>query len=107
VFKLVTTFFALKGYHEEGFIYLQYAIERTLTKMLLNSSETEAGMNMSDYNENIAVKIQRFPYPGYIDDKYLFALQAWLPLIMLLSFIYPVMNITKQIVYEKQIRLKV
>jgi len=52
------------------------------------------------------LRLQRFPYPPYIEDKYLFALQAWLPLLMMLSFVYPVINITKSIVYEKEKRLK-
>jgi ATP-binding cassette subfamily A (ABC1) protein 3 len=61
---------------------------------------------MEVYNK-YDIKLQRFPYPAFIDDKFLFALQGWLPLIILLSFIYPVINITKSVVYEKEKRLKV
>lgn len=53
------------------------------------------------------IKLQRYPYPPYLEDKYLFALQAWLPLLIMLSFIYPAINITKSVVYEKEKRLKV
>ncbi|ODN05940.1 ATP-binding cassette sub-family A member 3 [Orchesella cincta] len=89
----------LPGYSDEGFLYLQYAIDRTITRELLDKSE------IANY-DNYDIKLQRFPYGPYYDDKYLFALQGWLPLIIMLSFVYPVINITKSIVYEKEKRLK-
>ncbi|XP_035705489.1 ATP-binding cassette sub-family A member 3 isoform X2 [Folsomia candida] len=89
----------LPGYHEEGFLYLQYAIDRTLTREFLNSSELE---NYNKYD----IRLQRYPYPSFIDDKYILALQGWLPLIIMMSFIYPAINIAKSIVYEKETRLK-
>lgn len=55
----------------------------------------------------VNVAMGRMPYPPYIDDKYLVALQAWLPLILLLSYLYPAVNIVKNIVYEKEKKLKV
>lgn len=72
----------------------------TLTKMLINSTDLE------EY-ENYDIRLQRFPYPPYLEDKYLFALQVWLPLLIMLSFIYPALNITKSVVYEKEKKLKV
>lgn len=92
--------FVFAGYAEEGFLYLQNAIDRTITRELLDESE------VGKY-EKYDIKLQRFPYGPYYDDKYLFALQAWLPMIIMLSYIYPVINITKSIVYEKEKRLKV
>jgi len=68
--------------------------------MFLNPADLVA------YNE-LDVRIQRFPYPPYLEDKYLFALQVWLPLLIMLSFIYPALNITKSVVYEKEKKLKV
>jgi ATP-binding cassette subfamily A (ABC1) protein 3 len=46
------------------------------------------------------------PYPKYIDDVFLVALQNFLPLILVFSFIYSVINITKSIAHEKEKRLK-
>lgn len=51
--------------------------------------------------------MQRMPYPKYIDDKYLVALQSWLPFVLLISYIYPAINIVKSVVYEKEKKLKV
>ena len=68
------------------------------------SEGTDTEYNLED---EFDVNMRRYPYPPYIDDKFLIALQGWLPLIFLLSFIYPVINISKSIVYEKEKRLKV
>ncbi|CAL8074946.1 unnamed protein product [Orchesella dallaii] len=88
----------LPGYQDEGFLYLQHAVDRTLIQMILNDSTTDS--------KRYDIKLQRFPYPGYIDDKYLFGLQAFLPLLLILSMLFPVLHITKGIVYEKEKRLK-
>lgn len=90
------------GYFEEGFLYLQYALDSSITKILLKDNET----SLQEF-EDLDIKLQRFPYPPYIDDKYLFALQAFLPILMMLSFIYPAINITKSVCHEKEKRLKV
>lgn len=79
---------------------MQYAIDRTVTRELLDETEV-------DSYDKFDIKLQRFPYGPYYDDKYLFALQGWLPMIVMLSFIYPVINIAKSVVYEKEKRLKV
>ena len=56
---------------------------------------------------DVDIEMRRFPYPSYADDKFLVALQGWLPLIIMLSFIYPALNIVKSVVHEKERRLKV
>lgn len=97
---MLSWLFFVSGYNEEGFLYLQNAIDRTLTRELLDKSEVPS-------YDKFDIKLQRFPYGPYYDDKYLIVLQGWLPFIIMLSFIYPVINITKSIVYEKEKRLKV
>lgn len=86
----------LAGYYNEGFLTLQDGISRVLTEML-------SGKSTSD----VDIEMRRFPYPSYADDKFLVALQGWLPLIIMLSFIYPALNIVKSVVHEKERRLKV
>lgn len=46
------------------------------------------------------------PYPCYINDKFLTAIASLLPLFMVLAWIYTVAMMTKDIVYEKEKRLK-
>lgn len=71
-------------------------------QLVYNSSKEDL-----DRLKQVNVKIQRYPYIPYSFDLYLFAMQGFLPLLMLMSFIYPVINITKSIVLEKEKRLKV
>ena len=84
------------GYYKEGFLTLQDGVSRVVTEMLSGKSTND-----------LDIEMRRFPYPSYADDKFLVALQGWLPLIIMLSFIYPALNIVKSIVHEKEKRLKV
>jgi hypothetical protein len=73
-------------------------VETTLAKFIFNNDSA-----LDDYD----IKLQRFPYPKYVDDKFLFTLQGVLPVTLILSFIFPVINITKLVLVEKEKRLKV
>jgi len=84
------------GYFKEGFLTLQDGVSRVLTEIISGKS-----------TKDVDIEMRRFPYPTYADDKFLVALQGWLPLIIMLSFIYPALNIVKSIVHEKEKRLKV
>ncbi|CAL4103477.1 unnamed protein product [Meganyctiphanes norvegica] len=85
------------GYYDEGFLSLQYAVDMALARYI---SGDETATRFSK------IKLQRMPYPEYIDDKYLVALQAWMPFVLLASYIYPAINLVKSIVYEKEKKLK-
>jgi ATP-binding cassette subfamily A (ABC1) protein 1 len=52
------------------------------------------------------VTLQQFPYPCYVDDRFILAISRTFPLFMTLSWIYPSAMIIKSIVYEKERRLK-
>lgn len=47
-----------------------------------------------------------FPYPCWLNDKYLFIISRTLPMCMVISWVYIVAISTKRIVYEKELRLK-
>ena len=47
-----------------------------------------------------------FPYPCWLNDKYLFIISRTLPMCMVISWVYIVAMSTKRIVYEKELRLK-
>lgn len=86
----------VSGYYQEGFLTLQDGISRALTEIISSNS-----------TDDVDIVMQRFPYPAYSADYYLLALQGWLPFIIVISFIYPALNIAKNIVHEKEKRLKV
>ncbi|ODN05472.1 ATP-binding cassette sub-family A member 3, partial [Orchesella cincta] len=86
------------GYWQEGFLYLQSKIDMAIAKI---AAPTQAAV-LDEFD----VRLSRYPYPSYIDDVFVVALQSQLPLFLVLSFIYPIINISKSIVHEKERRLK-
>lgn len=86
------------NYHKAGFLYLQHYLSRAIATILNPSS--------SEFINSIRLNVQRFPYPPYVNDQFLFSLQFMFPLILMLSFIYPSVNLTKNIVLEKELRLQ-
>lgn len=85
------------GYSREGFLTLQYLISRELIKY----------HNDDDFFEMPQIFMQRFPYPPWINDALLVALQTFVGLIFMLSFVYPCINTVKVITTEKEKQLKV
>ncbi|CAL8113628.1 unnamed protein product [Orchesella dallaii] len=81
------------GYWSEGFLYVQYAVESQLTSLITGSGENET------------ILLQRFPYPAYDDDEFLVILQPFLPLVLVLSFLFSVLSISRTLVTEKERRI--
>ena len=86
----------VSGYYREGFLTLQAHIDRAL-------ADSYSVNQVTDIN----VQMKRSPYPPYLDDKFILVLQMQLPFIILLSFIFPALNIVKDLVHEKERKLKV
>ena len=82
-------------YFEEGFLSLQRAVDFAIIKF--------KGGNMTDTE----VSVKRFPYPDYIHDPFVLAIQTTLPLLLMLSLIFTALNIVRDIVFEKEKKLKV
>lgn len=55
----------------------------------------------------IRVVLSRFPYPAFIYDVFILAIQNQLPLLLVLSFTYTSLNIVRAVVQEKERKLKV
>lgn len=84
------------GYFREGFIPVQAAISRMYTQMMKGDEE-----------EIIPdIYLHRFPYPAYLSDPLLIGLEAFIPLIIMISFLYTAINIVKYITVEKEKQLK-
>lgn len=86
------------GYYKEGFLSIQYAVDQAFVNYFKNAS---------NYIDGIDVLLKRHPYPPYLDDKFVLVLQTQLPFFILLSFIFPALNIVKELVHEKERKLKV
>jgi ATP-binding cassette subfamily A (ABC1) protein 3 len=68
-------------YLSEGFLEVQNAIERSFIS--LTSKEEQ---------EIPELIMQRYPYPAFLQDPVLLALEAFLPLLMLLSYLFVTIN---------------
>uniref|UniRef100_A0A336MK43 CSON001010 protein n=1 Tax=Culicoides sonorensis TaxID=179676 RepID=A0A336MK43_CULSO len=84
------------GYFREGFIPVQAAISKAYT-------QTMTGVGNEEIPE---IFLQRFPYPPYMSDPLLLGLEAFIPLIIVISFLYTSINIVKYITVEKEKQLK-
>lgn len=51
--------------------------------------------------------MQRYPYPSWINDPLLTALQSFVGIVIMLSFVYTCINTVKVITTEKEKQLKV
>jgi ATP-binding cassette subfamily A (ABC1) protein 1 len=60
----------------------------------------------TNQTQNFGLVGQMTPYPCYITDRFIQAISRLLPLLMVLSWIYTVSMMVKDIVYEKEKRLK-
>lgn len=84
------------GYYQEGFLPMQYALTRAFTMQ-------KAGLLAQDVPDLL---LQRFPYKEYLDDPLLIGLEAFIPLIIILSLLYTAINIVKYVAIEKEKQLK-
>jgi len=89
----------LLGYLEEGFLALQQAVDSALMNGLSSNATVDIG--------KVTMRLQRFPYPPYVDDKFVLVIQQQLPFIVMLSFVFCAMQIVRDLVYEKERCLKV
>ncbi|WAR23494.1 ABCA1-like protein [Mya arenaria] len=77
-----------------GYAYIQDMVENGIVRL-------QTGMNRS-----VGIVAQQFPYPCYIEDKFIVTLPHILPLLMILAWILTTAMLCKSIVYEKEQRLK-
>ncbi len=77
-----------------GYIFIQDMLEKSIIEVKTNE----------DYG--FAITTQMTPYPCYIDDVFTRSISHSLPLFMVLAWIFTVSMIVKDIVYEKEKRLK-
>ena len=89
-------------YRQEGFLALQLAVEKAVAKHIADDDDEK----IKDIND-IDVRMQRFPYPPYLDDDFLYVLEAGLHSFTYIALTPTVFSITKELVLEKERRLKV
>ena len=96
----VLTYFLFSGYFREGFLAVQHAVDRAIMRSY-NSTAASSLLGQT------RVVLSRFPYPPFIYDVFILAIQNQLPLLLVLSFTYTSLNIVRAVVQEKERKLKV
>eukprot|EP00038_Savillea_parva_P006028 m.161240 g.161240 ORF g.161240 m.161240 type:complete len:1789 (+) comp12053_c0_seq1:172-5538(+) len=86
------------GYVQHAFLMVESLVNRAIA--------TEAGASAAAVTQMYNVALQRMPYPQYTKDGFLFAIQFGLPLLLMLSYMYSALTITRNVVHEKERRLK-
>lgn len=79
---------------------MQHAVDRAIMQYHANASTRQLF-------EKLTVIAKRFPYPPFISDPFLVAIQYQLPLLLMLSFTYTALTIIRAVVQEKETKLKV
>uniref|UniRef100_A0A672ZRB1 ABC transporter domain-containing protein n=1 Tax=Sphaeramia orbicularis TaxID=375764 RepID=A0A672ZRB1_9TELE len=87
------------GYFREGFLAVQHAVDRAIMR---SYNRTAAASLL----QKTRVVLSRFPYPAFIYDVFILAIQNQLPLLLVLSFTYTSLNIVRAVVQEKERKLK-
>lgn len=82
------------NYYDEGFLAIQNAVD-------------EAILRYKKVPLSVNVMMKRFPYPNYVQDNFLLVIQQTLPLLLMLSLTVTALYITRDIVIEKERKLKV
>lgn len=91
------------GYPEFGFTSLSHGLNRALAKAAAGQANGKAEL-VDNLLEGI--QLQRFPYPEYDDDGFVFAIKFGLPLLLMLALLFAALTMTKNLVVEKEKRLK-
>ncbi|XP_067859732.1 phospholipid-transporting ATPase ABCA3 [Heptranchias perlo] len=89
----------IPGYYREGFLATQLATDKAIITY-------HASRKAANLLKLVSVEMLRFPFPPYIDDVFITAIQTQLSLLIMLSFTYMALNVTKAIVLEKETKLK-
>ncbi|KAB0796441.1 hypothetical protein PPYR_10502 [Photinus pyralis] len=84
------------SYYYEGFLKLQQELSYAIIKHFKGNFD----------RSSVPVSMQRFPYPRWIHDMLLTALQTFIGLIIMLSFVYTCISTVKIITTEKEKQLK-
>lgn len=98
-----TKFDGSPGYVAEGFLYLQRQMfERTMEFLM-----AQERYYPHERPPPTQLKLQRFPLPPHTVDSFYFVVHYFLPIIVLLSYIFPSLSAVRQVGYEKESGMKV
>ncbi|XP_058461768.1 phospholipid-transporting ATPase ABCA1-like [Malaya genurostris] len=86
------------GYFREGFLSIQHFIFQSFLDLM-----RPVGVIQEPVPDVI---VQRLPYPPFMDDNFPSSLTTFLPISVMLAFIYPCISIVKSVLFEKEKQIK-
>lgn len=86
-------------YFESGFLSIQHAVDSSIIGKLSRNNNLMGSLNPT-------VSVKRFPYPDYVHDNFILVIQQTLPLLLMLSLFFTALNIVRDVVFEKEKKLK-
>ncbi|XP_058833503.1 phospholipid-transporting ATPase ABCA1-like isoform X2 [Topomyia yanbarensis] len=86
------------GYFREGFLSIQHFIFQSYVSIVRPVGVID--------EELPDVVVQRFPYPPFMEDNFPSSLTTFLPISVMLAFIYPCISIVKSVLFEKEKQIK-
>jgi len=90
------------GYYYEGFLAVQRAVDLSIMTEL-----TGGNLSVANNFKNVSLMLKSFPYPPYQENNFLTVLATQFPFIIMVSFIVIAPTICKDVVLEKEKKLKV
>lgn len=87
-------------YFESGFLSIQHAVDSSIIGKLSRNINPTGSLSTT-------VSVKRFPYPDYVHDRFILVIQNTLPLFLMLSLFLTALIIVRDVVYEKEKKLKV
>ncbi len=81
-------------------------VQKAIDFALIKETSLNQSILLNTSLDSINLRLKRFPYPPYNDDKFIVIIVAVFPFIIVISFVFTVILTAKAIVYEKETGLK-
>jgi hypothetical protein len=89
-------------YLSEGFVHLESIVGEAIIRLMVNPNMKGCEGSLDD----ISVSMRQLPYPQYTVDVFLTIIITILPLFVILAYIYSAGVFTKELVLEKESRIR-
>lgn len=84
-------------YVTTNFVVMQSMLDMAITQYLSNNTAFVA---------DFVLRLKQFPYPAYLSDNFIVAIQNGFPLVLVLAYLYTAVTITRELVREKELRIR-
>ena len=79
-------------YLQEGFVHIQNIVGEAIIRLMVNPNMTNCSGTLE---EDITVSMRQLPYPEYRVDSFIIGVSFFLPLLLILAYIYSAGVFTK------------